>query len=91
MNLQGNADAAGQDLLQAMRLIFPEAVILVREAREGFGSLTKPPSPSCQAQIEVVEERGRVEGGGRAQRTRALKPGALSSSAAWVSVTADRP
>jgi hypothetical protein len=38
MNLQGNADQQAQDLLQAMRLIFPEAVILVREAREGFGS-----------------------------------------------------
>ena len=38
LNLQGNADQQAQDLLQAMRLIFPEAVILVREAREGFGT-----------------------------------------------------
>ncbi len=38
MNLQGNADQQAQDLLQSMRLIFPEAVILVREAREGFGT-----------------------------------------------------
>jgi hypothetical protein len=38
MNLQGNAEQQAQDLLQAMRLIFPEAVILVREAREGFGT-----------------------------------------------------
>ena len=38
MNLQGNAEQQSQDLLQAMRLIFPEAVILVREAREGFGT-----------------------------------------------------
>ena len=38
MNLQGNADQQAQDLLQAMRLIFPEAVILVREAREGIGT-----------------------------------------------------
>ena len=38
MNLQGNADQQAQDLLQAMRTIFPEAVILVREAREGFGT-----------------------------------------------------
>jgi hypothetical protein len=38
MNLQGNADQQAQDLLQAMRLLFPEAVILVREAREGFGT-----------------------------------------------------
>ena len=38
LNLQGNAEQQAQDLLQAMRLIFPEAVILVREAREGFGT-----------------------------------------------------
>ena len=38
VNLQGNAEQQAQDLLQAMRLIFPEAVILVREAREGFGA-----------------------------------------------------
>src|SRR5918997_358686 len=36
MNLQGNAEQQSRDLLQAMRLMFPEAVILVREAREGF-------------------------------------------------------
>ena len=36
MNLQGNADQQAQDLLQAMRLIFPEAVTLVREARQGL-------------------------------------------------------
>ena len=38
MNLQGNADQQAQDLLSAMRVMFPEAVILVREAREGFGT-----------------------------------------------------
>ena len=38
MNLQGNADQQAQDVLQAIRAIFPEAVILVREAREGFGA-----------------------------------------------------
>ena len=38
MNLQGNAEQQSQDLLQATRLMFPEAVILVREAREGFGT-----------------------------------------------------
>jgi hypothetical protein len=38
MNLQGNAEQQAQDLLQAMRVIFPDAVILVREAREGFGT-----------------------------------------------------
>src|SRR4029079_1275982 len=38
LNLQGTAEQQAQDLLQAMRLVFPEAVILVREAREGFGT-----------------------------------------------------
>ncbi len=38
LNLQGNAEQQSQELLQAMRLLFPEAVILVREAREGFGT-----------------------------------------------------
>jgi hypothetical protein len=38
VNLQGNAEQQAQDLLQTMRLVFPEAVILVREAREGFGT-----------------------------------------------------
>src|ERR671925_204684 len=35
LNLQGNAEQQSQELLQAMRLIFPEAVILVRETSEG--------------------------------------------------------
>ena len=38
LNLQGNAEQQSQELLQAMRTLFPEAVILVREAREGFGT-----------------------------------------------------
>jgi hypothetical protein len=38
LNLQGNAEQQSQELLKAMRTIFPEAVILVREAREGFGT-----------------------------------------------------
>jgi hypothetical protein len=38
LNLQGNTEQQSQDLLQVMRLVFPEAVILVREAREGFGT-----------------------------------------------------
>jgi len=38
LNLQGNAEQQTQDLLATMRKIFPEAVILVREAREGFGT-----------------------------------------------------
>jgi hypothetical protein len=38
LNLQGSPEQQAQDLLQVMRLVFPEAVILVREAREGFGT-----------------------------------------------------
>jgi hypothetical protein len=38
LNLQGNAEQQSQELLSAMRTLFPEAVILVREAREGFGT-----------------------------------------------------
>src|SRR5919198_899937 len=38
LNLQGNAEQQTQELLQSMRTLFPEAVILVREAREGFGT-----------------------------------------------------
>jgi hypothetical protein len=38
LNLQGNAEQQTQELLGAMRTLFPEAVILVREAREGFGT-----------------------------------------------------
>jgi hypothetical protein len=38
LNLQGNSEQQTQDLLATMRKIFPEAVILVREAREGFGT-----------------------------------------------------
>jgi hypothetical protein len=38
LNLQGNAEQQVQDLRAAMQSLFPEAVILVREAREGFGT-----------------------------------------------------
>ena len=38
LNLQGNAEQQSQELLGAMRTLFPESVILVREAREGFGT-----------------------------------------------------
>jgi hypothetical protein len=38
LNLQGNAEQQSRELLGAMRTMFPEAVILVREAREGFGT-----------------------------------------------------
>ena len=38
LNLQGNAEQQSQELLGAMRMLFPEAVILVREAPEGFGT-----------------------------------------------------
>ena len=36
LNLQGNAEQQTQELLQSMRTLFPEAVILVREARQGL-------------------------------------------------------
>jgi CHASE3 domain sensor protein len=36
LNLQGSADAQAQQIRQVMALVFPEAVTLVREAREGL-------------------------------------------------------
>ena len=38
LNLQGNAEQQTQELRGAMQTLVPEAVILVREAREGFGT-----------------------------------------------------
>jgi N-methylhydantoinase A/oxoprolinase/acetone carboxylase beta subunit len=38
INLQGGVDQQAADLRQAMGTLFPEAVTLVREAREGFGT-----------------------------------------------------
>ena len=38
LNLQGNAEQQASEVRDAMRLLFPEAVTLVREAREGFGT-----------------------------------------------------
>ena len=38
LNLQGNAEQQAAEVRDAMRLLFPEAVTLVREAREGLGS-----------------------------------------------------
>ena len=38
LNLQGNAEQQADELRAAMGRIFPEAVTLVREAREGFGT-----------------------------------------------------
>jgi len=38
LNLQGNADQQAEEIRQAMSRLFPEAVSLVREAREGLGS-----------------------------------------------------
>jgi len=38
LNLQGNTEQQVQDLRSAMGSLFPEAVTLVREAREGFGT-----------------------------------------------------
>ena len=38
LNLQGNAEQQAAEVRSAIGLIFPEAVTLVREAREGFGT-----------------------------------------------------
>jgi hypothetical protein len=38
LNLQGNAEQQVGELRAAMSSLFPEAVTLVREAREGFGT-----------------------------------------------------
>ena len=38
LNLQGNSEQQAAEVRDAMRLLFPEAVTLVREAREGFGT-----------------------------------------------------
>ena len=38
INLQGSVEQQAADLRQAMGKLFPEAVTLVREAREGFGT-----------------------------------------------------
>jgi len=36
LNLQGNADAQAEQIRSVMAAVFPEAVTLVREAREGL-------------------------------------------------------
>jgi Ethanolamine utilization protein EutJ (predicted chaperonin) len=38
LNFQGNAEQQAAEVRDAIRLLFPEAVTLVREAREGFGT-----------------------------------------------------
>jgi hypothetical protein len=38
LNLQGNAEQQAEEVRSAMGRLFPEAVTLVREAREGFGT-----------------------------------------------------
>jgi len=38
LNLQGNAEQQGEEMRAVMTRLFPEAVALVREAREGFGT-----------------------------------------------------
>ena len=38
LNLQGNAEQQAAEVRHAMGTLFPEAVTLVREAREGFGT-----------------------------------------------------
>jgi hypothetical protein len=36
LNLQGNAEAQAEQVRSVMAVVFPEAVTLVREAREGL-------------------------------------------------------
>ena len=36
VNLQGNADAQAEQIRSVMAVVFPEAVTLVREARDGL-------------------------------------------------------
>ena len=38
LNFQGNAEQQAAEVRDAIRLLFPEDVTLVREAREGFGT-----------------------------------------------------
>jgi hypothetical protein len=38
LNLQGNAEQQSEEVRAAMTRLFPEAVALIREAREGFGT-----------------------------------------------------
>jgi Ni,Fe-hydrogenase III component G len=38
INLQGNAEQQAEEVRTVMTRIFPEAVALIREAREGFGT-----------------------------------------------------
>ena len=38
LNLQGNAEQQSAQVREAMSTLFPEAVTLVREARDGFGT-----------------------------------------------------
>jgi hypothetical protein len=38
LNLQGNAEQQAEEVRGAMTRLFPEAVALIREAREGFGT-----------------------------------------------------
>ncbi len=38
INLQGNAEQQADEVRTAMTRLFPEAVALIREAREGFGT-----------------------------------------------------
>lgn len=37
VNLQGDAEAQANQIRQVMAVVFPEAVTLVREARQGLG------------------------------------------------------
>src|SRR6201981_4053404 len=52
INLQGNADAQAEQIRAVMATVFPEAVTLVREAREGLQKSSRNASrsrfASCQ-------------------------------------------
>ena len=76
LNLQGNAEQQADDLLQAMRVVFPEAVILVREAREGFGDLA-PAAGGARASAARSSRPRRITSlklRTRKMNTRAAKP-----------------
>ena len=52
LNLQGNAEQQAAEVRKAMRVLFPEAVTLVREAREGFGA-NWPAQRSARTAVEL--------------------------------------
>ena len=56
LNLQGNAEQQAEELRTAMTRLFPEAVALVREAREGFGGLFGDPEELQRRMAEFAEQ-----------------------------------